>query len=373
MYIGKMKWSLKLGNVKGIGIYLHWTFALLILWIFMSHLNAGQSASQAMAGVGFILALFACVVLHEFGHAFTAMHYGIRTRDITLLPIGGVARLESIPQNPAQEFWVSLAGPAVNGAIIVAILILLSLSGGIHRLAENDWLKTSFLERLMWVNLFIGTFNLLPAFPMDGGRILRAILASRLGRPRATRIAATTGQAMAILFCIIGFMNNPFLVFIGIFVYLGAQSEASQVQIESTLEGLKVRDAMITKYRSLSAQDTLTTAVEELLAGSQQDFPVYHEQEMLGLLRRNDLVQALHDGKKGATIREAMNGEWTPVDQFDDLTRTLESMTNLQCATLPVTGNGKMVGLLTLENIGELILINSALSESSSARTKTLS
>ncbi|MCX8494741.1 MAG: site-2 protease family protein [Akkermansiaceae bacterium] len=365
-----MKWSLKLGSVKGISIYLHWTFALLILWIFMSHLNAGQSASQAMAAVGFILALFTCVVLHEFGHAFTALHYGIHTRDITLLPIGGVARLESIPQNPAQEFWVSLAGPAVNGAIIVAILILLSLSGGIHRLAENDWLKTGFLERLMWVNLFIGTFNLLPAFPMDGGRILRAILASRIGRPRATRIAATTGQAMAILFGIIGFMSNPFLVFIGIFVYLGAQSEASQVKIESTLEGLKVRDAMITKYRTLSAQDTLATAVEELLAGSQQDFPVCNNEQMLGLLRRNELVQALHDGRQESTISEVMKSEWNPVDQFDDLTRTLESMTSLQCSTLPVTGNGKMVGLLTLENIGELILINSALSENHLTRKK---
>ncbi len=365
-----MKWSLKLGSVKGIGIYLHWTFALLILWIFMSHLNEGQSASQAIAGVGFILALFACVVLHEFGHAFTALHYGIHTRDITLLPIGGVARLESIPQNPAQEFWVSLAGPAVNAAIAVAILILLSVSGGIHRLAENDWLRTSFLERLMWVNLFIGTFNLLPAFPMDGGRILRAALASRIGRPRATRIAATTGQAMAILFGIVGFLSNPFLVFIGIFVYLGAQSEASQVKIESTLEGLKVRDAMITKYRTLSAQDTLATAVEELLAGSQQDFPVGNNEQMFGLLRRNELVQALHDGRQESTIGEMMSGEWNPVDQFDDLTRTLESMSSLQCTTLPVTGNGKMVGLLTLENIGELILINSALSENHLTRKK---
>ena len=177
-----MKWSLKLGSVVGIGVYLHWTVILLIGFIFLTHLGAGETAGQALAGVGFILALFGCVVLHEFGHALTAKRYGVLTRDITLLPIGGVARLERIPEKPMQEFWVAIAGPAVNAVIAAMLFGILLLQGRTHELMEVHGMKNGFLAQLMWVNLFIGTFNLLPAFPMDGGRVLRALLANRLGR-----------------------------------------------------------------------------------------------------------------------------------------------------------------------------------------------
>ncbi len=356
-----MKWSLKLGSVAGIGVYLHWTFVLLIGWIFLSHLGAGETAGQAFAGVGFILALFGCVVLHEFGHALTAKRYGVVTRDITLLPIGGVARLERIPEKPIQEFWVAIAGPLVNAVIAATIYAALLLQGRTHELMEVQGMKDGFLAQLMWVNLFIGTFNLLPAFPMDGGRILRALLASRLGRRRATAIAANIGQMMAILLGVVGFFHNPFLVFIAIFVYLGAQGEAAQVEAESALEGLQVRDAMMTRFRTLSAHDTLGTAVEELLAGSQQDFPVLENGQVLGVLRRNDLVKALMDGNRGAAVGDVMWRECDPVSETDVLTPTLESMGKNQWTTLPVTHGGRIVGLLTLENIGELIMVNAAL------------
>lgn len=359
-----MKWSLKLGSFGGIGVYLHWTFALLIGWIFLAHLGAGQTPSQAFAGVGFVLALFACVVLHEFGHALTAKRYGIRTRDITLLPIGGVARLERIPEKPMQEFWVSVAGPAVNAIIATTLFWVLLLLGDQGQMSEVQGLQNGFLAQLMWVNLFIGAFNLLPAFPMDGGRVLRALLATRLGRRRATVIAANIGQMMAVLFGVIGFFTNPFLIFIGIFVYLGAQGEAAQVETESALEGLQVRDAMMTRFRTLSSADTLGTAVEELLAGSQQDFPVLNDGRMMGVLRRNDLVKALTDGRRGAAVGDVMLREWQPVDASDDLTRTLESMGSNQCSSQPVFGGDEVVGLLTLENIGELVMINSAMAAS---------
>ena len=356
-----MKWSLKLGSVAGIGVYLHWTFVLLIGWIFLAHLGAGETAGQALAGVGFILALFGCVVLHEFGHALTAKRYGVLTRDITLLPIGGVARLERIPEKPMQEFWVAIAGPAVNAVIAATIYAVLLLQGRTHELMEVHGMSGGFLPQLMWVNLFIGSFNLLPAFPMDGGRILRALLASRMGHRRATAIAANIGQIMAILLGVIGFFHNPFLVFIAIFVYLGAQGEAAQVEAESALEGLQVRDAMMTRFRNLSAHDTLSTAVEELLAGSQQDFPVLEGGQVLGVLRRNDLVKALMDGNREATVGDVMWREYRPVNDTDALTPTLESMGKNEWATLPVMNGGQLVGLLTLENIGELIMVNAAL------------
>ena len=203
-----MKWSLKLGSFAGIRVYLHWTFVLLLGWILFSHLGQGHEWAEAWRGVGFIIALFGCVLLHEFGHALTAKRYGIRTRDITLLPIGGIARLERLPENPRHELWVTLAGPAVNVVIAGVLFAVLYFLYPVNEFAQARLLEGNFLVRLMWVNVFLGAFNLLPAFPMDGGRVLRALLSMRLGRARATRLAASIGQGMAILFGIAGFFGN---------------------------------------------------------------------------------------------------------------------------------------------------------------------
>lgn len=361
-----MKWSFKLGTYAGIGVYLHWTFALLVGWIFMSHLGAGQTPGQALAGVGFILALFGCVVLHEFGHALTAKRYGVRTRDITLLPIGGVARLERIPEKPTQEFWVAIAGPAVNVVIAAVLFVALVGLSRVEQIVQVEWMRGHFLARLMWVNLFLVGFNLLPAFPMDGGRVLRALLATRLGRRRATAIAANIGQAMAILFGILGFLYNPFLIFIAIFVYLGAQGEAAHVETQSALEGLRVRDAMMTRFRSLSARDSLSKAVAELLAGSQQDFPVLDSGRVVGILRRNDLVKALAEGPRDTTVSEAMCRDCPAAKDTDSLTQTVEAMRQRDCATVPVLADGSIVGLLTLENVSEVLMVNAALAHGQS-------
>ena len=355
-----MKWSFKLGSIAGIGVFLHWTFILLIGWIFFAHLNAGQSLTQALSGVGFILALFTCVVLHEFGHALTAKHYGVGTRDITLLPIGGVARLENIPENPVEEFWIAIAGPAVNIAIFTILFFFLLLMDSTGRLLDLQSAEGGFLTRLMWLNLFLACFNLLPAFPMDGGRVLRALLSTRISRRRATAIAANIGQGMAILFGIIGFMSNPFLIFVAVFVFLGAQAESEVLEMQSALEGLHVRDAMMTRFRTLSVNDPLDKAVEELLAGSQQDFPVLDGDRYHGILRRNDLIKALTDGRQTATVGETVCCSCTPAEETDILTHTLETMGNNHWSTLPVLRDGRFVGLLTLENVGELVMIHTA-------------
>ncbi len=356
-----MKWSLKIGTFAGISVYLHWTFALLIGWIFMAHLSAGKSPLEAFAGVLFILTLFACVVLHEFGHALTARRYGVGTRDITLLPIGGVARLERIPDKPMQEFWVAVAGPAVNVVIAALLFAVLLVVNGANQVPGVIWMEGGFLAQLMWVNLFIVAFNMLPAFPMDGGRVLRSLLAIRMGRRRATHIAANIGQAMAILFGIFGFFHNPFLIFIGIMVYLGAQAEASQVDMQSALGGLRVKDAMMTRFRALSARDPLEKAVSELLAGSQHDFPVLNDGTFAGVLFRDDLIKAIVDGRRESMIADVMNRQCVPVDESDVLTTTLEAMSKNQITTTPVMAGGRIVGLLTLENIGELVMVSAGL------------
>ena len=366
-----MKWSIRVGKLLGIDVYLHFTFLLLLAFLAYVYWRATQEIGAALAGVGFFVALFGCVLLHELGHALMARHYGIGTHDITLLPIGGVARLEKMPEKPMQEFWVALAGPAVNVVIAAVLLGWLWLTGSLMSAEDLSVTSGPVLGRLVVVNVFLVAFNLLPAFPMDGGRVLRALLAARLGRRRATAIAANIGQVMAILFGLIGFLYNPFLIFIAIFVYLGAQAEASMVEMQSALDGWRVRDAMMTRFRTLSAQDPLVRAVEELLAGSQQDFPVVEHGQPAGILRRNDLVKALSEGRQDAAVGGVMCRNCETVEAGAALKGVVDSMQARQCATVPVTQDGRMVGLLTLENITEMLMVNDALENYSGGSKRT--
>ena len=362
-----MKWSLKLGKLFGIDVYLHFTFLLLLAFLAFYYWRTTHDVEAVLRGVAFIVAVFGCVALHELGHALMARRYGIKTRDITLLPIGGVARLEKMPEQPMQEFWVALAGPAVNVAIAGVLFVALAVTGAFMPVTDLGVTSGSFWQRLFVLNLFLVAFNLLPAFPMDGGRVLRALLAMRLGRRRATAIAANVGQGMAILFGILGFFYNPFLIFIGIFVFLGAQAEAGMVEMQSALAGLRVRDAMMTRFRTLAAQDPLAKAVQELLAGSQQDFPVLENDQPVGILRRNDLVKALSEGRREAVVTEAMSRDCETVDESALLNGAVEAMHARQCATMPVVAGGRMVGLLTLENISEMIMVNAAMKTTGTA------
>lgn len=356
-----MKWSFKLGKLFGIDVYLHFTFLLLLVFLGSSFWQSTQSFPAAVQGLLFVLALFGCVVLHEVGHALMARRYGIQTRDITLLPIGGIARLEKMPEKPIQELWVALAGPAVNLVIAFILWFGLVVTGSMTTGMGVSATGHSFWQSLLILNLILVVFNLLPAFPMDGGRVLRALLAMRLGRRRATGIAANVGQVMAILFGIVGFFYNPFLIFIGIFVYLGAQAEAGLVEMQSALSGLRVRDAMITRFRTLTTGDVMTQAVEMLLEGSQHDFPVMEDGQPVGMLRRNDLVKALNEGQKDASVSEGMCHEHETLDADTSLTSAVESMTAQKCATMPVMSDGHLVGLLTLENVTEMIMIHHAM------------
>ena len=360
-----MKWSPKIGRIFGIDVHVHFTFLLLLAFVGFSYWQRTHDVETALLGVGFMVALFACVLLHEFGHALMARRYGIHTQDITLLPIGGVARLERMPENPIQELWVALAGPAVNVAIAALLGLWLIATRGFWPLSELAMASGPMVHRLLTVNLFLVGFNLLPAFPMDGGRVLRALLATRLGRRRATVIAANVGQGMAIVFGVLGFFHNPFLVFIAIFVYLGAQAEAGLVEMQSALGSLKVRDAMMTRFRTLAAHDSLAKAVDELLAGSQQDFPVIENEVPVGILRRNDLVKALAENRQDSLVSDFMSRHCDSVDIAESLTPIVELMRLKDCGSVPVIQGGRIVGLLTLENISEMIMINTALEQNS--------
>jgi len=356
-----MKWSFKLGRILGIDVFVHVTFLLLLGFIGVAHWLQGQSLTAAIAGVLFFSCLFLCVLLHEYGHALAARRYGIATKDITLLPIGGVARLERMPEKPAQELVVALAGPLVNVVIALSLFVGLMLSGKWQPLTELGVVQGGFAQRLLWVNLFLVVFNLLPAFPMDGGRVLRSLLAMRLPYSRATNIAAAIGKAMAILFGFIGLFVNPMLLLIALFVWIGASQEAGAVELRSSFEGVRVREAMLTDFRTLSPRDPLTTATHLLLAGSQQDFPVVENGRTVGVLLHADLFRALRERGAAATVGSVMVTDYDKVSSEEDLETALARVRPERWRTLPVIDDGLLVGLLTAENVGEMFMIRAAL------------
>jgi Zn-dependent protease len=364
-----MRWAWKLGEFRGIGVYVHATFLILIAFVVIGHWSEAHSVAKTLAGVLFVLAVFACVVLHEFGHALTAARYGIRTRDITLLPIGGVARLERMPREPKQELLVALAGPAVNLVIAAVLVVALGLTGNLAPLAQLGVADGPFFERLLAVNVLLVGFNLLPAFPMDGGRVLRALLATRMEYTRATQIAANVGQAMALIFGLIGFFSNPFLLFIALFVWIGAAQEASMTQLSAALDGIPVVRAMMTRFDVLSPDDPLAQAVDSTLAGSQQDFPVTEGGRVVGVLTRKELLAGLRRGGPNRLVREVMQSDFCTVEAGEMLEVAFRRMQSCACHTLPVIDDSRLVGLVTMENVGEFIAIQSVLAGVSRDRT----
>lgn len=356
-----MRWSLKILQISGIGIFIHWTFVLLLLWIAYVYYQKTGDPQAALDGVLFILALFGCVVLHELGHALTAKRFGIKTRDITILPIGGLARLERIPEDPKQELLVAIAGPAVNVVLALIFWGIVEARGDLASVESLAVPGAPFLDRLLWVNVFLTVFNLLPAFPMDGGRVLRALLAMRFDYVRATEMAASVGQFMAIAFGIVGlFGPNPFLIIIAFFVFMGAQQEAHLTKVRAAFQGVPVRSAMMTRFRTLSPDDTIGRAIDLLLSGSQQDFPVVEDGRIAGLLLRRDLFNALRENRRDAPIESIVRRDLGTAEDGDLLDDTFQRMRAQDAPALPVVRGGELVGLITLDNVGEWLFIRSA-------------
>lgn len=358
-----MKWSWRIGRFAGIDLFMHATFLLIIGWIGFSYWQQTQTLGGTLEGILFTLVLFGCVVLHEFGHALSARRYGIKTRDITLYPIGGVARLERMPEKPIQEFWVALAGPSVNIAIALLIFGGLTLSGSIGSFSDLSMTSGSFIERLLLINLSLVLFNLIPAFPMDGGRVLRSLLAMRLEYRRATQIAVYIGQGLALVFAIFSLFSNPFLLFIAFFVWIGAAQEASLVQMKSTLGSIPVGQAMLTDFQVLSSRDNIRRAVELILSGLQSDFPVMDGKTLVGILTRSDIMMALSRMGLDVPVTSVMHHEFQTVEVNENLDSAFVRLQTCGCNTIPVTYQGQLVGLLTAENIGKFLTLQSKLSK----------
>jgi len=359
-----MKWSWKLATFSGIDVFVHATFLLIIGWVGLTYWQQTQTLAGTLEGILFTLILFGFVVMHEFGHALMARRYGIKTRDITLYPIGGVARLERMPDKPIQEFWVALAGPAVNVVVAALLFIWLVVTGTFAPLNSLTLTTGSFVERLMLVNVTLVLFNLIPAFPMDGGRVLRALLAMRLNYTRATQIAASIGQGLAFLFGFVGLFSNPTLLFIAFFVWIGAAQEASLVQMKSALGGIPVGRVVVTDYQALTPSDTITSAVDRILAGSQTDFPVVENETVVGVVTRADILAALSRQQQAAPVTTIMRRDFQVADANEMLEPAFMRLQACDCRTMPVTYHGRLIGLLTTDNVGEFLMIQSALNQS---------
>jgi Zn-dependent protease/predicted transcriptional regulator len=364
-----MKWSWRVGSIAGIALYLHATFLLLLAWVAIDGYQRAGEVAAALSGVLFVLAVFGSVVLHELGHALAARRFGIKTRDITLLPIGGVARLERMPREPRHELVVALAGPAVNVVIAGLLYVWLSSTGRIPTFVGSASLSTGFLDRafaarLLAVNLWLVLFNLIPAFPMDGGRVLRALLSMRSGdHARATETAARVGRFFALVFGIVGLfvVGNPFLVIVALFVWLGAAGEAAAEQTSAMLDGVPIQRLMITNVETLQPDDLLSRPVRLILDGFQQDFPVVANGTVQGMLTRAALLKALAERGENARVADVMDRDFQQASPQEPADEVLARLKACGCHSLPVVRDGILLGVLTMDNVGEYVMVQAAL------------
>jgi Zn-dependent protease len=351
--------SIYLVRLGGVPVYLHFTF--LILLAYVAYFHSG--------GFVLVLATFGSVALHELGHAMMARQFGIKTEDIVLYPIGGVARLRSMGMG-WQEFWIALAGPAVNLAIFVAIVaVLLSMAAWmpVREWAESSkamlaWLGGSalwlddFLKNVAFINMGLLVFNLMPAFPMDGGRVLRSVLAMVLPRIDATRIASWIGQGFAAIFLIVGIMWNPILALIGIFIFLAARQEVVAAKSAEFLSGRRACDAMATQFTTLTHGETIGRAADLASQTGQLDFPVAGGNEIIGLLDRRDLAEGLTKLGREHFVAEAMRREFPRTRPEDPLELAMALMQRAEGLPVMVFDRGRLVGYINQETLVQHLL-----------------
>ncbi len=353
-----MFWSFPVGTIAGTVVKIHVTFLLFLVWIGGAQYMVG-GLEAALSIVTFIVLIFACVLAHEFGHILAARRYGIRTSDVILSPIGGIANLERIPEDPRQELIVALAGPAVNVVIAAILFLILGASFGDGALLGIDNPGAGLLARVAAVNVILVVFNMIPAFPMDGGRVLRALLAMRMPHPRATRIAGRIGQAAAFGFAILGLFWNPILIIIAVFVYLAASAEVEQTLAKDVAHGIRVSDAMVTVIETLRPGATLNDAVDCLVRTSQKEFPVVDASGFPhGLVTRDVLIPALREGGPREQVDSIMIRDIPDIADWRPLDEAMQLLVAKRVPALFVLDRaGHLVGLLTPENIGEMVMV----------------
>lgn len=356
-----MRWSLHIGSLSGAEIRIHVTFLLFVIWLGAIYYRQG-GADAAVQGTIFIALIFLCVLLHELGHVFAARRYGVKTRDVTLWPFGGIASMERMPDKPSQELIVALAGPAVNVVIAAALLLWVGPKLNPENLTQIDNPAVSMAAKLAGANIMLVLFNMIPAFPMDGGRVLRALLAMRMGNARATEVAAAIGQGFAVLFGVLGIFYNPMLIIIAVFIFLAASGEASHAQLKAVAQGALVSDAMITAFQTLPTNARVSDAVDALILTTQTEFPIVDGSGKLqGVLTRDAMIKALKERGPETSVLEVMQSDVPTVPARAKLDTALRFLMQRGRPVVGVTdAQHRLIGLLTLENLGEMMAIHSA-------------
>ena len=352
----RFSWAIRIGTVAGITIRLHLVFILVLLYLPMLLRSQGGrlTLNSWATGLVFYATLFFFVLLHELSHSLVAKRYGIRVVDIILLPIGGVARMENFPQTPKQELLIAFAGPALNFTFAALIGGAAALGGTWNQLVRISMMPGHFIAGLFWVNLFMAGFNLLPAFPMDGGRVLRAALAFRLPYVSATRIAARIGQGSAVILGILGLLpsiGNPFLIVIAVFIFIGAGNEANAVITRAMLQGVYASQVMARQFAVLSPADAVGHAIEQLYSAHQDDFPVIENGRLVGLVTRESLAHAYATGGADLQVAQAMETTYVWVSPDEELAQVYEKMNTRGATTAVVIWNGQLIGLISMSNI----------------------
>ncbi len=361
-----MQGSLQIAKVSGIKIMVHWTFLFILVWVVFLEIEKGGTIQTVLFNLAFILMVFFCVILHELGHGLMAKYYGIKTRKITLLPIGGIASLDELPENPKQELMVSLAGPLVNLVIAVVLYFVIPVQNilelHIAELIEELGKLTlgNFLFYAFIANLSLLFFNLIPAFPMDGGRVLRALLAMKTDRVKATQIASSIGQLIAMVFLLLGMLFNPFLILIALFVFLGAYGENKMVQQLSLLKGHTVKEAMLTQITFVQPDDPIEKVVGLILSGTEKDFIVTENDKPVGVLTNASIIKNAKNKKE--QVRAIMDTEFKTMNWNAPLKEVFRTIDVKKAYYFPVLDNrGQLVGAIDMVNINEFILLQSKL------------
>lgn len=357
-----MKGLFKLGTIAGIGIFMHWTFTLLIAFIIFINYRNGQNPIQIAWSVLFILCIFVAVLLHELGHALTAKSYNVKTKDITLLPIGGIARLERMPENPLEELMVAIAGPLVNFILAFLTQVFIAIpqdSRELLALMSSGINANNFFLNFYIVNLTLAVFNLIPAFPMDGGRVLRALLAFIMDRNRATLIAARVGQFIALCFILIGIISNPILILIGLFVIFSAQLESESVEFKNLLKGYTVRDVVMKEYQTIEEDEKIKKVITILLESEHRKFLVTQNNRLVGTLNKDQIIKALSEEGEEEYIYNVMDKSLVYVDINTQLEKVIEQLYEKKGSVLIVNENEQLSGILDADNLSEFVLINS--------------
>jgi Zn-dependent protease len=349
-------WSIPAGRIFGVELRIHLTFLFLLLFVWLTE-STSHSPSAAPRGVALVGIVFGCVVLHELGHALASMHAGIPAKAIILLPIGGVTLLDETrqpelgAQNWKRDVRIALAGPLVNIVLaFVSASILLAVAPEI-RLWHTPYVTSANLPRtLVWTNIWLAVFNLLPAYPMDGGRVLRAFFLRSMDSVRATRRAVSIGQAFAMLFMLVGMLSNIWLTLIGFFLFIAAQLEERSAVFQSVLETVHLEDIMLRDFATLSPADTLEDALDKAVHSLQDDFPVIRGSDMVGVISRQKILEALRSEGNGY-VQSVMNRLFEVAQKKESLASAFRKLNARNLSLIPVVEDQRLVGIVTLQNL----------------------